>query len=179
MTLALLRLPVFNQRLARTIGWERLPEQHCLRLAAIAFLHDIGKANRGFQARLDPKAELIGHIAQLVWLEEDDALCTRLVAMLGLERLEDWFTGSTAKEWSQLMLAHHGKPARSRPSRLHWEARPGSDPIAALAPMRAALDRWFAEAFAPGGQLPGRPAFVSPAHAGIVRIERQSGLILR
>ena len=38
------------------------------RLAALAFLHDIGKANRGFQARKDPTAPTVGHIDQLSWV---------------------------------------------------------------------------------------------------------------
>jgi CRISPR-associated endonuclease/helicase Cas3 len=57
---ALLDQPTINRRLARSAGRDRLDRQTCARLAALAFLHDIGKANRGFQRRIDPEAPLLG-----------------------------------------------------------------------------------------------------------------------
>src|SRR5450759_3749104 len=65
---ALLAQPTLNRRLARTTGLAELDDTACARLAALAFLHDIGKANRGFRARVDPKAPVVGHIDQLAWL---------------------------------------------------------------------------------------------------------------
>ena len=47
---ALLAQPTINIRLARTAGLTGL-SAITARLAALAFLHDIGKANRGFRAR--------------------------------------------------------------------------------------------------------------------------------
>jgi hypothetical protein len=62
----------FNRRsasgsLAR-LGQVDLGPLTCSRLAALAFLHDIGKANRGFRSRVDPGAPPIGHIDQLSWV---------------------------------------------------------------------------------------------------------------
>lgn len=51
---ALLAQPTLNLRLARTAGLTEINDTACARLAAVAFLHDIGKANRGFRARVDP-----------------------------------------------------------------------------------------------------------------------------
>src|SRR4051794_21352446 len=59
---ALLYQPTLRRRLAATAGWPDLDEVTIARLAGLSFLHDIGKANRGFRARIDPRAELVGHI---------------------------------------------------------------------------------------------------------------------
>src|SRR5690349_2721275 len=65
---ALLEQPTINRRLAQTAGRHVLDSRTCVRLAALAFLHDIGKANRGFRKRIDPAAPLVGHIDQLAWV---------------------------------------------------------------------------------------------------------------
>ncbi|AWN40504.1 hypothetical protein DK389_08130 [Methylobacterium durans] len=65
---ALLQIPTLQQRLATTAGWRELDPVTITRLAALSFLHDIGKANRGFQARLELGALPVGHIDQLAWV---------------------------------------------------------------------------------------------------------------
>lgn len=52
---ALLKQPTIRRRLAGAAGLETLDPLTCARLAALAFLHDIGKANRGFRARVTAK----------------------------------------------------------------------------------------------------------------------------
>ena len=52
--LALLEQPTIAARLARLAGRDALDKVTRDRLGALAFLHDIGKANRGFRARVDP-----------------------------------------------------------------------------------------------------------------------------
>src|SRR5215208_2328161 len=60
--------PIIRGRLASAAGARDLDEVTCSRLAALSFLHDIGKANRGFRARVDPTAPPVGHIDQLAWV---------------------------------------------------------------------------------------------------------------
>ena len=62
---ALLLQPTIRKRLATAAGRTDLDEGTCARLSALSFLHDIGKANRGFRARVNPQAPPIGHIDQL------------------------------------------------------------------------------------------------------------------
>jgi CRISPR-associated endonuclease/helicase Cas3 len=172
---ALLEQPTINRRLATTAGRDTLDTITCARLAALAFLHDIGKANRGFQLRRDPVAPPVGHIDQLAWIYVTNggtAYADRLRDTLGLDRVEAWFADAdTAFEtWSSL-FAHHGQPWSEQPAdaAAYWRLGPDGDPIAALAPMRAALDTWFAPAFTPGPCLPSAPEFVH-AFAGLLML---------
>ena len=89
--LGLLAQPTIAARMARMAG-RPLDDVTVSRLGALAFLHDIGKANRGFRARVDPKVERIGHIDQVAWLFGTQAndLCGRLYEVAGLLMLADW-----------------------------------------------------------------------------------------
>jgi CRISPR-associated endonuclease/helicase Cas3 len=173
---ALLDQPTINKRLATAVGRQRLDPVTCTRLAALAFLHDIGKANRGFQRRIDPRALPIGHIDQLAWVfmsSKGRIHAERLMAVLGLERMAAWFVDDDAMFalW-QTLFAHHGRPWSNDPvdAETHWASDAnGSDPIADLAPMRDALDRWFAPAFTTGSALPDAPAF-HHAFAGLLML---------
>lgn len=165
---ALLGQPTIAERLAKLAGLPHLDMVTCARLSALAFLHDIGKANRGFRARIDPNAPLIGHIDQLAWLfDGDEDVQRRLVSVLGLERTEQWF--DDARSWWGTVFAHHGRPWRVVPSRAHWNRIGEDDPVVDLAPMRANLDRWFVEAFAEGPMLPDQPGF-QHAFAGLLML---------
>ena len=169
----LLRQPTINQRLSRTAGLSQLDDASCARLAAIAFLHDIGKANRGFRARVDPNAPPVGHIDQLAWLFKDnnaaEHLADQLIHVLGLNQIIDWFAGTPDSEIFDAVFAHHGRPWRVKPSLAHWKVEGTSNPIADLAPMRAALERWFAPAFAVAPPLPDTPEF-DHAFAGLLML---------
>jgi CRISPR-associated endonuclease/helicase Cas3 len=173
---ALLDQPTINHRLATTIGRQRLDPVICIRLAALAFLHDVGKANRGFQRRIDPHASPIGHIDQLAWIfvsPRGRVHAERLMTVLGLERMAAWFADDDAMFtlW-QTLFAHHGRPWSNDPvdAEAHWAPDgKGSDPIADLAAMRDALDRWFAPAFTTGPPLPDTPAF-HHAFAGLLML---------
>lgn len=170
--LALIAQPTIAARLARLAGRDALDVVTVARLGALAFLHDIGKANRGFRARVDPRAALVGHIDQLAWLftEAGAKLRERLDAVLGLDRLDDWL----GEDWTlfEAVFAHHGRPWRpdaARNETAHWAPGPDGDPIADLAPMRDALDRWFPLAFQPGPPLPSAPGF-HHAFAGLLML---------
>lgn len=175
---ALLRLPILHARMARLAGQRILDEVTSARLAALCFLHDLGKANRGFQARRDPTARLIGHIDELLWLTHAPAaedLRVRFYEVLGLDRMEGWFADAASFDLFDAVFAHHGRPWRVHElaclpdCRALWHADTSGDPIGALAPLRAALDAWFAPAFGNGPPLPHQPAF-HHAFAGLVML---------
>lgn len=173
--LVLLEQPIIASRLAKLGGLERLDEVTRFRLGALAFLHDIGKANRGFRARVDRAAPCVGHIDQLAWLLlADDASepGDRLGAMLGLDRVYEWFESDQAYDLLHTVFAHHGRPWRTDPIQCagaYWRVGADGDPIADLAPMRSALDRWFAKAFVAAPALPDKSAF-HHAFAGLLML---------
>jgi CRISPR-associated endonuclease/helicase Cas3 len=106
---ALLSQPTINGRLGSAAGRASLDAVTCARLAALAFLHDIGKANRGFRRRIDASAPTVGHIDELVWLFNSD-LAERLSTVLGLKRTDSWFASEDALELWDAVYAHHGRP---------------------------------------------------------------------
>ena len=86
----LLGVPIIAERLGRLAG-QPLDAVLVARLAALAFLHDVGKANRGFRARWQAGVKGSGHIRELHWLLNDDTavhLRDRLWDALGLRQWE-------------------------------------------------------------------------------------------
>lgn len=171
--LALLQQPTIAARLARLAGRDTLDMVTRERLGALAFLHDIGKANRGFRARVDPNAPKVGHIDQAGWLFTTDAgnHHHRLFDVLDLDRLGSWFPD---EGWTLLdpIFAHHGRPWRKETAgtQVHlWRQTGDSDPIADLGAMRDAWDVWFPHAFDQGPSLPSQPAFAH-AFAGLLML---------
>lgn len=168
---ALLRQETTARRLLRLAGTggDALPEAWVARLCAIAFLHDAGKVNAGFQARADAGAARVGHIDELAGLfaRED------LRGELGLDAMQNG--GSPEVLWEALCaaFAHHGRPARLEDGVRHaplWRARPGYEPAAGLRAIAAAVREAYPLAFAPGGPpLPEAPAFWH-AFAGLVML---------
>ena len=144
------------------------------RLAALAFLHDIGKANRGFRTRWHAGVKGSGHIRELHWLLYDDTagdLQDRLWNVLGLEQWRTWFSDDAWPLWDTV-FAHHGRPwHRTTPGRAAplWGPGPDMDPIGDLAAMGAAMPRWFPDAFRPGPTLPEAPNF-HRAFAGLLML---------
>src|ERR1051325_809536 len=59
---ALITIPTISSRLARLADMDSLPAIWISRLATCAFLHDLGKANAGFQARWNNEAPFVGHM---------------------------------------------------------------------------------------------------------------------
>jgi CRISPR-associated endonuclease/helicase Cas3 len=128
------------------------------RLAVIAFLHDVGKCNRGFQAKADPAArETAGHVLEAVtllldlqdrWPPQWRALATDIC---------DWFTGE--EQAAQILLAsisHHGRPVSlndhaasgvDRFAKQWWSAAHGYNPLAALDALALAARHAFPAAF--------------------------------
>ena len=153
------------------------------RLAALVFLHDLGKANAGFQAKrwLDserPRGRLTaGHGTEAIALldaarhdEEAEALLLRLPIL----EMCAWGRVETLDGLLRASIAHHGCPLADAPdwfnARIHWIARDGYDPAAQLSRIEAALKRFLPDAFLDGGPpLPDAPRF---AHyfAGLVQL---------
>ena len=160
-----------------------LDEQDIARLAAIAFLHDLGKANAGFQAKrwLDeerPRGRLTaGHGTEAIALLEasnDNEEAESLLLRLPILEMCDWGHLDTLDGLLRASIAHHGRPITNVPdwfnARTHWIAHDGYDPAEQLTCIGAALKRFLPGAFLEGGQpLPDAPRF---AHyfAGLVQL---------
>lgn len=147
-----------------------LPPQSLDRLAVLCLLHDLGKANLGFQRKVfDPKAPRAGHVRELAPIFEDPELSQRAMSALDWERLSDWFVDDAcADSYFMAAFSHHGRPLEfkgertgvSRLARTWWQPDGDLDPMAAVAELMAAARRAFPVAFEPGGEpLPVVPQF--------------------
>ena len=182
---ALIGLPTVARRMARLAGRDRLDQVTVARLSALVALHDIGKANRGFQNKqhLDPetgrrpadrqKIEIAGHIQPLLLLLKED-MAASWSSVLPVEVLVSW--GDAVLPLLDAVFSHHGTPWRDDGDeatachRRLWQPADGYDPFAALAPLGRALPEWFPAAFGdPGPDLPDPPAF-QHAFAGLVTL---------
>lgn len=161
-----------------------LDERDIARLAALVFLHDLGKANAGFQAKrwLDaerPRGWLkAGHGAEAIALLEgaigDCGEALTLLLRLPMAAMSDWGTDETMGGLLRASIAHHGRPICNAPdwfnARIHWMAREGYDPAEQLARVGVALQRFVPEAFLEGGSpLPDSPRFAH-CFAGLVQL---------
>lgn len=148
-----------------------LDDQDLARLCVLAYLHDLGKANRGFWSRQFPAARLVGHTRETAPLLRTDLRQRPEVAPL-IAMLRDWGCG----EHFAAVMAHHGTPLNAYSKREgaleveqpviarmrgEWAARDGYDPLAQLAVLLADGAARFPLAFASGPPLPQAPAFVA------------------
>ncbi len=130
------------------------------RLAVVAFLHDFGKCNRGFQAQADPVArETAGHVMEaMVLLQELQGQWPPAWTDL-IGNLCGWF--AEAEQADQMLLAslsHHGRPVSlndyrisgaDRAAKKWWSAANGYDPQAALDALVRAARCAYPDAFRP------------------------------
>lgn len=181
---ALARCPGFRRALER-LASRPLGDADLQRLAALVFLHDLGKANAGFQAqRLAADDPLRGYWPckcghgpegwALIKGEVSDA--QRLLSSLPLERMACW---GDAAVYALLhaSTSHHGRPVGETPRRDNiWRpVRTGDgrvlyDPAATLADIGKRLPALFPLAFGPCRvPLPEAPGFVH-LFAGLVQL---------
>ena len=150
--LRMLQLPVIRDRLNAAAG-ANLSAPTRLRLAALVFLHDIGKLQPGFQAKGWPSGlwsgPRLGHVEQgyaffrLASRWADHPFHATLTQIIG------W--GDAVESLLEVVLAHHGQPLSSGvdqdPSRTSWKEVPHYSWREEAVIVDRALRRWFAEAF--------------------------------
>ena len=184
---AIVALPLMRRALERVAGnGYRLTENQLWRLAAIAFLHDVGKANAGFQVKCwaamqEPAPagwpSAAGHVNEAWWLFEGHSESERLLQHLPLSRISEWGEGTLSLLCAA--ISHHGRPPQAElanPGHLRriWQPvqRGGQavyDPAETMKVVGSRLLDWFAPAFEPGVEFPVAPPF---AHlfAGLLQL---------
>ncbi len=129
---ALLRQPLISRRLCSLGGLHHLDDRIIQRLGAIAFLHDIGKANRGFQnkrllppgTRTAPGIEIAGHVRELYPLlcdESEVELRSRLFDTLPIANLCAWVENDAVRP---LLVAAVFSPGISSGATAMWRGHP-------------------------------------------------------
>lgn len=168
------------QRALEALAGRAMNQQDIARLSAIAFLHDIGKANNGFQAKRWLKDErprgwvTAGHgVEALAMLMADDEAARALQSQLPLLEIAEWGE-EAASNLLLASLAHHGRPLDSRLSwwdaKIYWMQKGGYDPGRQLGLIGDAVQRFVPAAFELGGEaLPGSPRFVH-FFAGLIQL---------
>ncbi|EXJ14509.1 CRISPR-associated helicase/endonuclease Cas3 [Imhoffiella purpurea] len=179
----LTRCGSIRRALERAAG-RSLTERDLARLAALVFLHDLGKANSGFQAKRWDKGAIpsgwpahAGHGLEATKLFAEDAFLQELVALLPIEALCTW--GEAVEPLLKASISHHGRPIIESVgdwTRAIWKpvvAMDGEvlyDPAPVLAEIGRGVVELYPDAFASGGDpLPETPAF-SHLFAGLVQL---------
>ena len=173
---ALMRQPTIRKRLATAGGLSDLDESLVARLSVFAALHDIGKANMGFQTRIWRDDDLegkhkpgrAGHTADIVPVLTGDDYTTFewFSNALGWDDFLTWDDrdGETVCAMLVATLSHHGKPLQldsglSENPRI-WRKFGDLSPEDFVRRVGNLLPQWFPAAFAPGAtSLPSAPAF--------------------
>ena len=168
-------------RFERALGNTSLCAVTEARLTAIAFLHDFGKLNAGFQFKVRKRSELPtappwgkghGHIVEAFFCCQQDHMFTAL----GFPDMATW--GEGLESLLIASLSHHGRPAQplhsgSGPSDI-WSSFAGYDPVEAASLLHNCIRAWFPAAFEQGPPLPHSPALVH-LFAGVVALADQIG----
>jgi len=155
------------------------------RLTVLVFLHDLGKANSGFQARYWLVGQTppgwpapAGHGPQALDLFREDPFLASLLAGLPLEAIYGW--GESVPSLFRASVSHHGRPLPDPEqgdwARNNWKpvvAPDGTrlyDPAPVLAEIGRRVCELYPDAFCSGGEpLPVAPAF-SHLFAGLVQL---------
>lgn len=172
---ALLAGGAWDRALTHTAG-RALTERDRVRLVALAALHDIGKANSGFQARSDRRAPRIGHEGQVAALLFDPKLAASPAGGALHAIVRDW----GGAPFLPALMAHHGRPREEfgRPKAglkpwvehvRHWQAGSGYDPAAQAARLIEQVRARWPLAWDAGDTLPDAPRFVA-LFAGLVTL---------
>jgi CRISPR-associated endonuclease/helicase Cas3 len=170
----LMRLPLMRKRLEAAAG-RQLTEGDLDCLAVLALLHDLGKANLGFQDKAHDPRSHVGHVAPIQALVSEPDLGGRFFGVLS-----DLWTWSDQPEALEAFLlaawSHHGVPVRFDPQQhtgydlKWWRARDGRDPFSAINELLQAARDEFPRAFAHDqAPLPDRPA-LQHRFAGLVML---------
>ena len=178
---ALLRLRTVRARLA-ALAKRPLSDRDVVRLCFFVGLHDAGKVNHGFQAKLRGDKPFAAHIGPL-WtilgrprhpLEAHRTIRRDLSRALIASRWRSWFhhDRDAERELWGVILAHHGNLIDAvQPEPSLWRPRNGYDPVAALTELVATVAGMFPEAFVDDdpSPLPAEARF-QHAFAGLVTL---------
>lgn len=175
----LLQGAVFRRRFERAMGAELCAVTES-RLVVLAFLHDLGKLNAGFQFKVIERRLLppgappkSGHLLEAHWCFQQERICEAL----GLDTMDrTWGAGFVSLLCAS--LAHHGRPTPAPksgegPPSL-WRPFAGYDPCVAAAFIGDRIRTWFPDAFADGPSLPDA-APLAHLFAGTVALADQIG----
>ncbi len=171
------------RRAAERAAERPLSRTDIARLCVLAFLHDIGKANAGFQGRywrttaerpVGWHAQNCGHGPQ-GWgvLIGTFATADRIKACLPVAEIASW--GDGCETLLHASISHHGRPVADDCTESIWErvvvgGRVLYDPADAIAAMGLSIRSQFPLAFEPEtSQLPTTPAFTHH-FAGLVQL---------
>ena len=176
---ALMGQPTIRKRFATAGGLDDLDESLVARLSVFAALHDIGKANMGFQTRIWRPEDLpggklstafrrVGHTRELipVLTDEDYTTAEWFFAALGWDNFLTWDDrdGETVCAMLVATLSHHGRPLQldgglSKNPAI-WRQFGGLRPKKFVERVGRSLREWFPDAFQSGSQpLPSAPVF--------------------
>ena len=176
--LALAECSAVRRSLENTAG-RALDAVDLQRLAVLVFLHDVGKANAGFQAKRWVAASQpvplgwpapAGHTHEALCIFSDEKLLTQLP----VDEMDAW--GSACLSLWRASISHHGRPVEesNQVDTKIWRPVINAgqvvyDPHATLRAMGQCLKDWFGSAFEVGSALPDSPQF---AHlfAGLVQL---------
>ena len=166
------------QRALADVAGRSLSELDMSRLAAIAFLHDIGKANAGFQSKQwaargqrPPSGwpAMAGHTHEALVIFSNP----KLLGALPLDDLASW--GEACFGLLRASISHHGRPvvASSTIAKEIWHpvSQGGVvvyDPQVTLYEIGDCMKQWFPGAFGVGPPLPQGSEF-SHLFAGLVQ----------
>lgn len=167
------------RRAMERVARRSLTDLDLMRLTVLAFLHDVGKANAGFQAKRWRHTDQLappgwpapaGHTSEALCIFGDEKLLTQLP----VDDMATW--GSACMNLWRASISHHGRPVEASTliePRFIWSpvicvGQVVYDPQATLREMGQCVTKWFPSAFEAGPDLPSSPEF---AHlfAGLVQ----------
>ena len=170
---ALLRLRGFRRRASHLLG-RPLTDNDIGRLAVLAYLHDIGKGNSGFQSKVLESARRHftaprGHVNEAVCLIGNHDLLRLCVDHLRFCEMEAWFEDPS--DFQSMLVAswsHHGTPLAvnvieglSLTRDPAWQPWEWASPEVTIEMFGREISRHFDAAFVPGDIFPhsGSPRF--------------------
>ena len=172
------------QRAMTRTAQRQLKAQDFARLTVLVFLHDLGKANSGFQAKRWSKNQVprgwpnyAGHGLEALKLFAEETFLQTLLALLPIDALCTW--GESVEALLKASISHHGRPIIENPgdwSRAIWkpviatDAQMLYDPAVVLREIGQRVIEIYPDAFS----LDGDPLLDAPAFghlfAGLVQL---------
>lgn len=161
----------------------RIKAVHRDRLAVLAMMHDLGKANRGFQRKvLQPNTTKVGHTREIFGIFTDEKLVAAFAQALSLQTIAQWFDDGE-KGLQRFLIAswsHHGDlldadalgmEAHNRNWRGLWQGDEEIRPFDGIVHVAAWAKRAFPGALAPHATpLPAEQPPLQHLFAGLVML---------